>query len=103
MSQSTVVLKLANYTPGSQAERIFLDISGHGQLTRSIDITDKMGTRIAYYVPSDLRHSYRIRVSFGPYITDQLYSPSAEFVADKPQAKLPLGQYVRDAICTAIK
>jgi hypothetical protein len=101
MLEATIIVRLCGYTRGSQFERILLDIEGPGVALAPIDVTDKMGKTVSFRVPADTVLAYGIRVE-RPNAGDMYFAKTTNFVVSGPQEKLPITQFVRDAICSAI-
>lgn len=99
---ATVILRLANFWKTSNSSRVYLELHGPGVTQDRIDVTDLMGKRVTYTVPADAAHSYRIVVDNGPNLPPMRFEPTQVFQASVPQAKLPITQYVRDAICATV-
>lgn len=99
---ATILLTLCEYRRGSADEKVYLDVFGPGLDMASMDITNRMGKTMVYKIPATATHAYRVRVHRGSRLPDQAYQPTANFVVPGPQHKLPITQFVCDAMCTSV-
>ena len=99
---ATIVLSLCDFRKGSNEERVYLDVFGPGLDMPSIDITERMGKTVTYRIPSDMVHAYRVSIYRGPNVPPQTYQPTANFKVPGAQQKLPITQFVSDAMCTTV-